>query len=540
MKVKKFLWIVACLSIIMVFTACHKKEETSSGDNIAISSGETENVESKKIYNNGGKYVSYHGKTYYREYTNASVESEAIGTNFAYETAKRIPKYVNVISPNGKIENLFQDNGYGNFYILDDRFFFEGYSKLYSVNMKGEDYREIATGSYLWCDEENHEIYYSNAMNQNAIYKINTKNLKITKIMNDGFGFLTYDKDNIYLSAKNDKKGIQILKFDRQTEVNTEIVSILPNQENKVEKVDISQYYIASYALTEGKLFLSIGCESGTAHIYTNSTLYVVDLEKREVKKLDENVSPMIRLWQGGIYYTTGAEGINMKKVDTQTLKITDMNSKEELSVESELPVQYQNSLESYVYVEGILKTNHIVFSKEEIAAFKNKYKLLEDDVVTISCAEKVDSKIYFQVEGAKHKEKQDIGWHYAYERIASEIYEYNLETGKKKLIYLYKITDKREESGDMYHSGEEQILEEPLAENEMYLEIKLKDKGLKDTFEVRVEEVGGFIIGKRIEYEGIHTRSEEMLKIKVTKEVGAMLTVYIDNKIDSQMLIEE
>ena len=406
--------------------------------------------------------------------------------------------------------------------------------------MKGEDYREIATGSYLWCDEENHEIYYSNAMNQNAIYKMNTINLKITKIMNDGTGFLTYDKDNIYLSAKNDKKGIQILKFDRQTEMNTEIVSILPNQENKVENVDISQYYIASYVLTEGKLFLSIGCESGTAHIYTNGALYVVDLGKKEVKKLDEEVSPMIRLWQGAVYYTTGVDDLNMKKVDTQTLKITDVNSKEELSIESELPVQYQNSLESYVYVEGIMKTNQIVFSKEEIEAFKNKYKLLEDDVVTISYAEKVGSKIYFQVEGAKHKVEQDIGWRYAYERVASEIYEYDLETGKKKLIYLYKITDKREESGDMYHSGEEQISEEPLAENEMYLEIKLKDKGLKDTFEVRVEEVGGFIIGKRIEYEGIHTRSEEMLKIKVTKEVGAMLTVYIDNKIDSQMLIEE
>ena len=73
-----------------------------------------------------------------------------------------------------------------------------------------------------------------------------------------------------------------------------------------------------------------------------------------------------------------------------------------------------------------------------------------------------------------------------------------------------------------------------------MYLEIRLSDKGLKENFEVRVEEVGGLIIGKRIEYEGTHSRSEGTLKIKVTKEVGAMLTVYIDNKVDSQMLIEE
>ena len=90
----------------------------------------------------------------------------------------------------------------------------------------------------------------------------------------------------------------------------------------------------------------------------------------------------------------------------------------------------------------------------------------------------------------------------------------------------------------DIY--GELENLEEPLAENEMYLEIAVANKGLSETFDIRVEEVGGFIVGKRIEYEGTHSRSEEKIKIKVTKEIGAMLTVYIDDKVDSQMLIEE
>lgn len=406
MKRKKILWILSFMIIVTSFTACQKKEEVSSGDPISISSGETEEVEKRETYNNGGTFVSYKGNVYYREYTNASVEATAVGTDFAYETEKRVPKYVNVILANGKIENLFQDDGYGNFYLLDDRFFFAGYSKLYSVNMQGEDYREIATGNYIWCDEENHEIYYINTRNNDTLYKINTQNLKITKLMNE--------------------------------------------EAEEIEKK-------------------------------------IMELEK-----------PI------------------------------------------ELSIQYQNSLEGYVFSDTS-QLKPVVFTKEEIEAFQNKYNILKEDSITISHVEKVDSKIYFQIEGAKLKTGQDVNEQNKYERIASEIYEYDLETGKKKLIYLYKITDKREEeSGEIYPSGEKQIEEEPLAENEMYLEINLEGKGLKDTFEVRVEEVGGLIIGKRVEYEGIHSRNEKVLKIKITKEIGAMLTVYIDNQIDSQMLIEE
>ena len=169
---------------------------------------------------------------------------------------------------------------------------------------------------------------------------------------------------------------------------------------------------------------------------------------------------------------------------------------------------------------------------------FKNKYIAESGDeniLVKVSNVEFVGEKIYYLLELSKYN---STGTKESYERIASEVYMYNTNTYKKVLLYLYKVSDKKEQvSGDI---NDLPIIEEPLAENEMYLNIKLTGKGLKDTFQVRVEEAGGGLLTKRIEYEGTHSSSEEMLKIKVTKEVGAMLTVYIDDEVDSQMIIEE
>jgi hypothetical protein len=100
-------------------------------------------------------------------------------------------------------------------------------------------------------------------------------------------------------------------------------------------------------------------------------------------------------------------------------------------------------------------------------------------------------------------------------------------------------------QSGDPIISGDFEVeipehnVEETLKENEMIVTINTNNIW-QNEFDVRVEEVGGMIIGKRIEYEGHHQKSDGDIKIKVLKEVGAMLTVYVDNSLHSQMRIEE
>ncbi len=394
-KTGKF--VIGLLSLTMIvcaFSACKDNNNVDKDSGNKIVSGE-ENiiVVDNKTYNNGGLYVQYKGNTYFREYSNADKVGVSSEAKYGFNEDEKTTKYVNVILANGRIENVFEDDGYGNIYIVNDRFFLAGYNnKLYSVNMSGKDYVEFCKGEYLGVDEAKGLVYYKNQNTENAIYSVDSKTLKINKINND--------------------------------------------------EIDADFY---------------------------NSL------------------------------------GINENKNN-----------------------------------EEVLKTK--VYSQYEEFAFKVKYGVTSGDgdyTLEITELEEVGNKIYYLMELSKVTTNSSNPEEKLYERIASEAYMYDKLTGKRAVLYVFKASDKDEVSDeDLYTSGD--IIEEPLAENEMYLEIRLSDKGLKENFEVRVEEVGGLIIGKRIEYEGTHSRSEGTLKIKVTKEVGAMLTVYIDNKVDSQMLIEE
>ena len=396
MNKKIIVGILALSLTACALAACGDKEKNENKPTNQVISGENIVVEDNATYNNGGLFVQYKGKTYFREYSNADVEGMASGDKYAYQNEEKTTKYMNAISANGKIQNVFEDDGFGEFYILNDRFFLSGYkNKLYSVNMLGKDYVEFCKGEYLGCDEEKGLIYYINENTENAIYALDSKTLKIKKINNDDL------EENFYESLGN-KPGI--------------------------------------------------------------------DTEDNEI--------------------------------------------------------------------------HSDIFSAADEEAFKLKYGVSSGDsnyIVSINNIEEVGNHIYYLIELSKHFENTSVDGEDTYERIVSESYMYDKISKKKTLLYLYKATDKDGvEDENVYGSGELTEFEEPLAENEMYLEIKLEGKGLKDTFDVRVEEVGGLIIGKRVEYEGTHSRNESILKVKVTREVGAMLTVYIDNKLDSQMLIEE
>lgn len=536
--------VVGILSLTMVvcaFSACKDNNNKDNNNmyedsgNKVVSGEDNIVVVDNNTYNNGGLYVQYKGNTYFREYSNADIEKGAIYAEYTYETENISTKYVNVITPNGKIENLFEDDGYGEFYIVDDRFFFAGYNnKLYSVNMAGKDYLEFCKGTYVGCDEENHKIYYKNKSMNNALYAIDTESLKITKLSNDNLNVSLVSKDKLYY-WKSVSKGIEIYSLNVQTQEVTKLSTI------EIDGADLNDYAVEDMEIYEDTIVASIGYSAGSMGNYSDSKLYAISLKEDEYQILSKDVDKKLKI-DGNIVYFEHIENFEMYstslyKVDLKTLKVSKVLDPEELvSIEDENIIINQNGL---VLFDSDLNKK-IIVSEQDLDKFfaRNVQNSGNKEYLTkIKDVEVAGTRVYYLMELSLPNPEYAIGWRDGYERIVSEVYMYDMNSGKQTLLYLYKATDKDAvEDEELHGSGD---FEEPLAENEMYLEIRLSDKGLKENFEVRVEEVGGLIIGKRIEYEGTHSRSEGMLKIKVTKEVGAMLTVYIDNKVDSQMLIE-
>ena len=73
--------------------------------------------------------------------------------------------------------------------------------------------------------------------------------------------------------------------------------------------------------------------------------------------------------------------------------------------------------------------------------------------------------------------------------------------------------------------------------EEYQYITIDLSRKGVRDTFNVRVE-LQGDITGKKILHEGNHSRKDGKIQVPVSKNATGLIRVYIDGEVDSEMVI--
>ena len=69
------------------------------------------------------------------------------------------------------------------------------------------------------------------------------------------------------------------------------------------------------------------------------------------------------------------------------------------------------------------------------------------------------------------------------------------------------------------------------------YITVDLSSKGARSTFNVRVE-LHGDLTGNKILYEANHKRSDGKIQVPVSKNATGLLRVYIDNEIDSEMVL--
>ena len=76
-----------------------------------------------------------------------------------------------------------------------------------------------------------------------------------------------------------------------------------------------------------------------------------------------------------------------------------------------------------------------------------------------------------------------------------------------------------------------------PVEPEYQYITVNLSSKGARDSFNVRVELLGG-MTGKKILYEANHKRSDGEIKVPVESNASGLIKVYIDNELDSEMAL--
>lgn len=543
MKKRAFLSnLLLAIVVVIGLTACQNEEEPVSGDTVSGDQEETNKME--KSSNQGGEFVSYQGAIYFREYGDQDVESTTQTDRYAYQTKERTTKYMNAIQANGNIQNVFQDEGYGEIYVLDHRFYLQEMpQRLYSVDMSGQNRKELGRGNFVACQEEKHRLFYENANDQNALYLYDTSSQRITKITEEEVEVLAVMEDSLYYAKAAEPEGetdsYEILERNLQTKEDLSITTL-----------SVTKGYTVQDSLAAGQtLYLAVGQEKPILHGTTwyEGSIYAVDVTTKTSRVVEEDAGNCLKVVGNHLYYnkcTNRQEyfwNLVEYDMDTQIVRIMPNSQNYPLQPNG----TFQAVSREITLWDPETRTEKKICTEEQREAFLETYRPKEQEgtpvtstkeaEVTMRVLGATDQAVFYQLELSHSEgEGEDLIW----VREATEVYQYDNETGKSRLLYQYQAVIE-ETSGDQGISGDEKP-EEPLKENEMYLEIQLSNKGVRNQFTVRVEEEGGTIIGKRIEYEETHTREEGKIKIKITKEMGAMVKVYIDNELDSQMLISE
>lgn len=442
---------ILLLSFFIAFslTGCDNKISNQVTPNIITSGKNQPNLQEFYSENNGGMYVKYNNEIYFREYTKTSEEEKYIWANYWYKANE--PKMVKKIKADGTTEALFMDNGYGGFYLLDDRFFGYADGILYSVNLKGDDYIKLGEGEFLQADEQNHQLYYIDKSSEGDLFSVDTLSLTATKLTDKKYqDYLCVYEGNTYYPVY--QEGIvtkfNLMKYNFETRVESYLTTLEDTRNEDDDYISIyDACHIDDYIVKENKLYALVGTSEGTAQIFGNGNLFEIDLVTGEKNLLATNVDAGIVLDGNRLYYfdmnmEMGSYEGSYHSIDTNTKEVRDEDYLFPFILAKDgvkACVTNENEL-TLVYEDGSKK---FVFTSSDVANIESKYLsnyLDEERYVDLREIEILDHKVFYKVQASVLDPQTDIGWRIGYKHIASEIHSYDMLNHTDVIIYDYEI----------------------------------------------------------------------------------------------------
>lgn len=124
-------------------------------------------------------YVYQDGKVYYRRYNEDSYENAALWGNYDFYPIPETKKEIVCVDADGVETVLFEDEGYGDIYLVNNRFYMtdgklhDTYAgkRLYSVDMQGNGRIDYGDGSIYTVDTER-EIFVLEMWEDSTVYYI--------------------------------------------------------------------------------------------------------------------------------------------------------------------------------------------------------------------------------------------------------------------------------------------------------------------------------------------------------------------------------
>lgn len=350
----------------------------------------------------GSAHPTYANETYAWEYTKNSLKTAALFANYDYVTcdANQLVK----TDANGKRTVIYQGNGYGNLWIVNERMYlYRNNSKenkereLFSLNMQGKD--EHAYGDY-----EVHAVYDKYLVLTNSeeteIYVMNTEAGKIQLLEKDA-QYLYTDGDTVYFTEhpKDTDKHIVLASVKLDTTERCRLADVRKEDVNQIIQTS-ANLYINCVQAVQDTVYFSCGTYGGSASVYQGGVLAKVKKDGSNFKVLGE--APInFTVYETGEIMKYGR--INQPfQDDNGNIWIYKNNAREKLIVNGE-DYNRRSTVDEYVDIRNVD---------------------VQKDVV------------YFSVNYSVPDESVSIGWRTGYRLQSSVYYRKNLKTGISEKLY--------------------------------------------------------------------------------------------------------
>ena len=344
----------------------------------------------------GSAHPTYANETYAWEYTKNSLKTAALFANYDYVTcdANQLVK----TDANGKRTVIYQGNGYGNLWIVNERMYlYRNNSKenkereLFSLNMQGKD--EHAYGDY-----EVHAVYDKYLVLTNSeeteIYVMNTEAGKIQLLEKDA-QYLYTDGDTVYFTEhpKDTDKHIVLASVKLDATERCRLADVRKEDVNQIIQTS-ANLYINCVQAVQDTVYFSCGTYGGSASVYQGGVLAKVKKDGSNFKVLGE--APInFTVYETGEIMKYGR--INQPfQDDNGNIWIYKNNAREKLIVNGE-DYNRRSTVDEYVDIRNVD---------------------VQKDVV------------YFSVNYSVPDESVSIGWRTGYRLQSSVYYRKNLKTG--------------------------------------------------------------------------------------------------------------
>lgn len=459
--IKRIRSVFAMLCMGMILCSCtlsQKAESDTKTEQSSESSDKTEksdtkkqgenqdngNVQNENIINNGAYFVKIGSDIYFRKYGEYALEKNALfGEFLEYPTFTGI-SWICRLREDGKVEELFKDSGYGKLYYSNQRFYLsemtdDGTSKSYSVNMDGEDRKELGAGVILGISE-NGQYLAKGDWNSAVVIDLSSKETPYIWASEEGSPvvFLGFVNDGFLIEGDNysgdghnvTSRQIFGRSFDKPDE--NIIIGDLNVNEESYSSPEFKRL------TKDGKEFyLTFGYYGGTGHFLENVEIYKARLEENSLELISQDT---------GIQEET-APNIPLIFANNGKIDIVAGGSDGELDID-----------EGSVYK---------IDRKGRQPLISDLFKVDPNSQTgqSIGKAELVDGDLLLMVFTQIYTPYQDVGWRMSYSRLNTQ-YIVVRKGGDKPKVFEQWSDSEFKQNAEVWKTGENTLLYRPLPDN--------------------------------------------------------------------------